>query len=120
MDTKLDEAEWIQTRIDQLNLIKEKHLAPICHGQLYQQHLKRAFDKKIRPREFHTDDLVLRKIIPIHCDPRGKWTPNNEGSYIMKKAFSGGALILTDMNGEDVPLPVNSDSVKNTTHKNTR
>ena len=47
-----------------------------------------------------------------HSDPRGKWTPNYEGPYILKKAFSGGALILEDMDGEDVPLPVNSDSVK--------
>ena len=35
MDTKLDEAEWIQTRLDQLNLIEEKCLAAICHNQLY-------------------------------------------------------------------------------------
>ena len=33
MDTKLDEAEWIQTRLGQLNLIEEKRLAAICHGQ---------------------------------------------------------------------------------------
>ena len=72
MDTKLDEAEWIQTKLDQLNLIEEKRLAAICHGQLYQQRLKREFDKKIRPREFRTSDLVLRKIFPIHSDPRGK------------------------------------------------
>ena len=112
VDTKLDEAEWIQTRLDQLNLIEEKRLVAICHGQLYQQRLKRAFEKKIRPREFHTGDLVLRKILPIHTDPRGKWTPNYEGLYIMKKAFSWGSLILTNMDGEDVPLPFNSDSVK--------
>ena len=36
MNTKLDEAEWIQTRLDQINLIEEKCLAAICHGQLYQ------------------------------------------------------------------------------------
>lgn len=29
---KLDEAEWIQARLDQLNLINEKRLATICHG----------------------------------------------------------------------------------------
>jgi len=31
---------------------------------------------------------------------------------VVKKAFSGGALILTKMDGEDLPLPVNSDAVK--------
>lgn len=46
-DVKLDADEWIQKRIDQLNLIEEKRLASLCHGQLYQKRLKRAFDKKI-------------------------------------------------------------------------
>jgi hypothetical protein len=30
----------------------------------------------------------------------------------VKKAFSGGALILATMDGEEFPLPVNSDAVK--------
>ncbi|PNX95908.1 hypothetical protein L195_g019106 [Trifolium pratense] len=47
METKLEEAEWVQTRFDQLNLIEEKRLAALCHGQLYQQQRKRAFDKKV-------------------------------------------------------------------------
>ena len=35
METKLDEAEWVQTRFNQLNLIDEKRLEVICHCQLY-------------------------------------------------------------------------------------
>ncbi|XP_058746121.1 uncharacterized protein LOC131618991 [Vicia villosa] len=111
-DVKLSEADWVQTRFDQLNLIDEKRLAAICHGQAYQKKMKRAFDKKIRPRHFQVGDLVLKKILPIHNDPRGKWTPNYEGPYVVKKVFSGGAMILSTMDGEDFPLPVNADAVK--------
>jgi hypothetical protein len=35
MEAKLTEAEWCQTRFDQLNLIEEKRLTAMCHGQLY-------------------------------------------------------------------------------------
>ncbi|XP_050875865.1 uncharacterized protein LOC127079525, partial [Lathyrus oleraceus] len=112
METKLEEAEWIQNRFDQLNLIDEKRLTSLCHGQLYQKWLKRAFDKKVRVREFREGDLVLKKILPIHKDSRGKWTPNYEGPYVVKKAFSGGALILTTMDDEELSHPVNSDAVK--------
>jgi len=84
----------------------------VCHGQLYQRRMKKAFDKRVRPREFHEGELVLKKILPIQKDHRGKWTPNYEGPYVVKKAFSGGALILTRMDGEELPLPVNSDAVK--------
>ena len=38
--------------------------------------------------------------------------PNYEGPYVVKKFFSGGMLILTMMDGEELSLPVNSDAVK--------
>ncbi|KAA3483327.1 RNA-directed DNA polymerase [Gossypium australe] len=75
--------------MDALNLIKEKRLKAIHHG-----------------------DLVLKKILPIQKDFRGKWMTNWEGPYVVKKVFSGGALILTEMDGKTLPKPVNSDSVK--------
>lgn len=36
METKLKEAEWLQTGFDQLNLIEEKRMVAVCHKQLYQ------------------------------------------------------------------------------------
>ena len=50
MEAKLTEVEWVQSRYDQLNLIKEKRLTVMCHGQLYKQRMKKAFDKKVKPR----------------------------------------------------------------------
>ena len=35
MEAKLEEAEWVQDRYDQLNLIEEKRLKALCHDQLY-------------------------------------------------------------------------------------
>ena len=55
---------------------------------------------------------MLKKIIPIQRDFRGKWMSNWKGPYVVKKAFSGGALILSEMDGKDLSNPVNSDSVK--------
>ncbi|KAL1126080.1 hypothetical protein V6Z11_A13G087700 [Gossypium hirsutum] len=109
---KLNEAEWIQSRYDQLNLIEENRLKAIRHGQMYQKRMMQAYNKKVRPREFHEGDLVLKKNLPIQKDFRGKWMPNWEGSYVVKKAFSGGALILTEMDGKSLSNLVNSDSVK--------
>jgi len=45
-------------------------------------------------------------------DNRGKWGPNYEGPFVGKRAFSGGALVLTNMDGEELPSPMNSDVVK--------
>ncbi|KAI5431041.1 hypothetical protein KIW84_035261 [Lathyrus oleraceus] len=112
LKAKLTDAEWIQSRYDQLNLIEEKRLTAMCHGQLYQQRMKKAFDKKVKPRVFREGDLVLKKVLSFASDSRGKWTPNYEGPYVVKRAFSGGVLMLTTMDGEDFTRPVNSDAVK--------
>ncbi len=111
-EARLDEMEWIQSRIDQLNLIDEKRLTAVCHGQLYQRRMARAFDKNVCPREFQLGDIVLRKVLPNQSDSQGKWSPTYKGSYVVKKAFSGGALILTHMDGEKLPRLINVDTVK--------
>nr|KYP60134.1 Pol polyprotein [Cajanus cajan] len=64
-EAKLEEVEWVQTRLDQLNLIEEKRLNAICHGQLCQKRLKKTFEKKEHPREFREGDLVLKKILQV-------------------------------------------------------
>ncbi|KAA3480311.1 RNA-directed DNA polymerase (Reverse transcriptase), Ribonuclease H [Gossypium australe] len=38
--------------------------------------------------------------------------PNWEGPYVVKKAFSRGALILIEMDGKTLPNPVNLNSVQ--------
>uniref|UniRef100_A0A2N9FTX8 RNase H type-1 domain-containing protein n=1 Tax=Fagus sylvatica TaxID=28930 RepID=A0A2N9FTX8_FAGSY len=90
--TQLEEAEWAQ--------------AP-----LYQRRIERAYNKKARPRTFQPGDLVLKKRNMALSDPRGKFAPSYEGPYVVKKAFSGGAIILADMDGEEFRSPINSDSV---------
>ena len=59
---ELEEAEWVQTRYEQLNLIEKRRMKAICHGQLYQKRMMRVHDKKIRPRQFQEGDLVLKRI----------------------------------------------------------
>jgi hypothetical protein len=52
---------------------------------------------------------MIRRSDP---EDQSKWVPNNEGLYLVKKAFSGGALFLSRMDGEDLVRPVNADSIK--------
>ena len=53
---ELEEAEWVQARYEQLNLIEEKRMKAICHGQLYQKRMMRAHDKKICPDSFNKEN----------------------------------------------------------------
>ncbi|GAU31738.1 hypothetical protein TSUD_146250 [Trifolium subterraneum] len=87
METELAEAEWCQNRYDQLNLIEEKRMAALCHGQLYQRRMKQAFDRKVRPREFREGDLVLKKILSFQPDSRGKWSLIMKAHMLSKELF---------------------------------
>ena len=84
----------------------------MSHGRFYQKRVKNAFEKKVRSHRFSEGDLVLKKVSQALKDNRGKWTPNYEGPFVVKRAFFGGALVLANMDDEELPSPVNSDIVK--------
>ncbi|XP_016702049.2 uncharacterized protein [Gossypium hirsutum] len=46
-ELQLDEAEWVQSRYDQLNLIEGNRLKAIQYGQMYQKRMMRAYNKKV-------------------------------------------------------------------------
>ena len=92
-------------------MIDEKPMIAMCHGQLYQCRTEQAFNKKVRPRVFEEGDLVLKKCNKAMPNHRGKFALTYEGPYVVKKAFSGGALILADMDRNDFNMPTNSDTV---------
>ena len=44
-------------------------------------------------------------------DHRGKFALTYKGPYVVKNAFSRGALILANMDGHDLNMPTNSDAI---------
>nr|XP_023895858.1 uncharacterized protein LOC112007730 [Quercus suber] len=109
--TELSKAEWVHSRYEQLNMIDEKHMTTMCHGQLYQHRVERAFNKKVKPRLFEEGDLVLKKRNQAMPNHKGKFSPTYNGLYVVKKAFSGGALIIAHMDGHDFNIPPQFDAV---------
>ena len=111
-DAGLSEDDWIQTRLDQLNLIDENRLTAVCHGQTYQKRMIKAFNKKVRRKVYQVVDLDIKRIILPQRYPWCKWNPTYEGPFVIKNIFSGGTMILTTMDGDDLPHPANVDIVK--------
>ncbi|GKV44628.1 hypothetical protein SLEP1_g51790 [Rubroshorea leprosula] len=58
-ESGIDEEDLIQKRIDYLNLLDEKRLAALCHGQCYQRRMVAAYNKKVKPRHL---------LLPPHLD----------------------------------------------------
>ena len=92
-------------------MIDEKCMTVMRYRQLYQCRMERAFNEMVRPRVFEEGDLVLKKFNQAMPDYRGKFSPTYEGPYMVKKTFTGGALILSNIDGHDFSMPTNSDVV---------
>ncbi|XP_070031917.1 uncharacterized protein [Nicotiana tomentosiformis] len=74
--------------------------------------MSRAFNKRVRPRQFTLGQLVLKQIFLHQDEAKGNFSPNWKGPYMVHRVLAGGALILTEMDGEVWPKPINSDAVK--------
>ncbi|PKI75923.1 hypothetical protein CRG98_003684 [Punica granatum] len=83
-----------------------------CVKHCYQQRMARAFNTRVRHRDFKPGDLVLRKVLHVTPDSRGKFSYKYDGPFVVKDVFSGGAVILSDMDGAENALPVNADAIK--------
>nr|XP_004234723.1 uncharacterized protein LOC101245437 [Solanum lycopersicum] len=53
-----------------------------------------------------------RMVTVCHDEYKGKFAPNWKGPYMVRKVLSGGALVLSEMDGAVWPKPINSDAVK--------
>ncbi|XP_070026340.1 uncharacterized protein [Nicotiana sylvestris] len=63
-EVELSDAEWIRSRYEQLSLIDGKRMNAVCHDQLYQNRMSKAFNKRVKPRQFAPSQLALKKIFP--------------------------------------------------------
>ena len=111
-ECQIAEADWQQSRFEELMLFDERRLKALYHIQGYQRRIARAFNKKVKSRNLKEGDLVLKdNRAPIH-DPRGKFKPNWTGPYIIKAIWSGGAVVLMDLDGLEFSQPINMDKLK--------
>ncbi|XP_047330988.1 uncharacterized protein LOC124934495 [Impatiens glandulifera] len=111
LESHVIEEDWLKSRYDQLSLMEDRRLDALCKTQAYQQRMTRAFNKKVKPRHLVVGDLVLRKTRELQ-DPRGKFQPPWEGPFIIKQIFSGGAVRLATLDGDECSSPFNLDTLK--------
>ncbi|XP_015159300.1 uncharacterized protein [Solanum tuberosum] len=88
-EAELSDAEWVRKRIDQLTLIDENRMVAVCHGQLSRQRMIRAFHKKVRARILKSASWFLKRIFLHQDDYKGKFAPNWQGPYMVRKVLSG-------------------------------
>ena len=76
LESEIPDADWLQSRYDQLCMLDEKRLKAMYHIQGYQRWHRKAFDKKVKTRDLKLGDLVLMEIRAPVQDANGKFKQN--------------------------------------------
>ncbi|XP_070026328.1 uncharacterized protein [Nicotiana sylvestris] len=63
VEAEIDDDEWVKTCLEQLSLIDKKRLAVVCHGQLYQKRMARAYNKKLSVYDNVTDNTYEATLL---------------------------------------------------------
>ncbi|XP_070040688.1 uncharacterized protein [Nicotiana tomentosiformis] len=87
---EIEDTEWVKTRLEQLMMIDEKQLATVCFGQLYQQRIAHAYNKKVHPRHFKVGRLVLKCILPHQVEAKGKFSRTGKDPTLSRKCYQKG------------------------------
>jgi hypothetical protein len=74
----------------------------------------RAYNKKVKPKEFQVGDLVWEAVLPLGTKDvaYGKWSPNWHGPYRVDQVLPGNAYMLEELDGVKFPVAVNGQHLK--------
>ena len=84
LEQQIFEAEWAQSRYDQLSLLDERRLRVVDHVQAYQRKITHAFRKRVKPRKFQKGNLVLKVLRGLINHLRGKFRLTWSGPYVTR------------------------------------
>jgi len=112
LETSMTEQEWVKKRYEDLAFLDGRRLEARYRDQLYKRRIARHYNKRLHPRAIQVGDLVLMKMQDQERHPGGKFKPNWEGPYVVKKLFSKGAVQLATMSGILFSKTVNLDQLR--------
>ena len=87
--------------LDMANKLRE---AAAVRISLYHHKLANLYNRRVKPRMFQPEDLVLRKVFENTADQSaGKFQPDRDGPYIVTRAGEFGSYALDKLDGTPVP-----------------
>jgi hypothetical protein len=74
----------------------------------------RAYNKKVKPKEFQVGDLVWEAVLPLGTKDAtyGKWSPNWHWPYRVDQVLPGNAYMLEELDGVKFPVAINDQHLK--------
>src|SRR5256886_13792055 len=112
VESGMSEPVWVKKRYEDLVFLDGKRLNARFQDQMRKRRMARYYNKRVDPRALKPGDLVLKQMKPGTMHPGGKFKPNWEGPFVVKKVFSRGGVRLSDLEGNEFAQLINIDRLK--------
>ena len=112
VESGMSEPVWVKKRYEDLVFLDGKRLDARFQDQMRKRRMARYYNKRVDPRVLKPGDLVLKQMKPGTMHPGGKFKPNWEGPFVVKKVFSRGGVRLSDLEGNEFAQLINIDRLK--------
>ena len=89
--------------IDNLEELSYLRLRALKNIEANKLRVTKYYNKKVKIKQFSEGDLIWKVKLPIGSKDSkfGKWSPNWEGPYRIKRCAPGNAYILETLRGEE-------------------
>ena len=98
----------------ELESADEDRLMTLENIQANKAKVSKLYNKKVRLKRFAEGDLVWKIILPIKTRTTkfNKWSPNQEGPFIITQVIYGGTYKLPTLEGEELARSINGKYLK--------
>ncbi|KAL0362398.1 UNVERIFIED_CONTAM: hypothetical protein Scaly_1195000 [Sesamum calycinum] len=94
-----------------IDFFEEVRERALVRAAMYKVRMTKAYDSKVRPKNFQVGDLVLRKTEA--SGPIEKLDSKWEGPYKVTEIIGTGAYKLQQIDGRNIPRTWNIENLKN-------
>ena len=110
----LSAVDFYNLMMDNIDEVTDERLAALKAIERDKLRVARAYNKKVKFKNFQVGDLVWKVIIPIGSKDRkfGKWSPSWEGPFKITRVVPGNSYVVESIQDTLLPRALNGKYLK--------
>ena len=106
--------DFYNLMMDNIDEVTDKRLAALKAIERDKLRVERAYNKKVKLKNFQVGDLVWKVILPIGSKDRkfGKWSPSWEGPFKITRVVPGNSYLVESVQGTLLRRALNGKYLK--------
>ena len=110
----LSVVDFYNLMMDNIDEVADKRLSALNAIERDKLRVARAYNKKVKLKNFQVGDLVWKVILPIGSKDRkfGKWSPSWEGPFKITRLVPANSYLVESVQGILLPRALNGKYLK--------